>query len=80
MPTYVFKGRNRLNEIVVGERVAADRATLEALLRREQVNRLVRFLVHGEKYRILMKRRNQLVFRTMHDPLVAYALPRAIFH
>ena len=27
MPTYVFKGRNRLNEIVVGERVAADRAT-----------------------------------------------------
>jgi type IV pilus assembly protein PilC len=37
MPTYVFKGRNRLNEIVVGERVAADRSTLEALLRREQI-------------------------------------------
>ncbi|MFY9571895.1 MAG: type II secretion system F family protein [Blastocatellia bacterium] len=37
MPTYVFKGRNRLNEIVVGERVAADRAALEAMLRREQV-------------------------------------------
>src|SRR6185436_8941188 len=37
MPTYVFKGRNRLNEIVVGERVAADRATLETMLRREQV-------------------------------------------
>src|ERR1044072_4383149 len=37
MPTYVFKGRNRLNEIVVGERVAADRAALEATLRREQV-------------------------------------------
>ena len=37
MPTYVFKGRNRLNEIVVGERVAADRAALEAILRREQV-------------------------------------------
>jgi type IV pilus assembly protein PilC len=37
MPTYVFKGRNRLNEIVVGERVAADRATLESMLRREQV-------------------------------------------
>lgn len=37
MPTYVFKGRNRLNEIVVGERVAADRASLEAMLRREQV-------------------------------------------
>ena len=37
MPTYVFKGRNRLNEIVVGERVAADRPALEAMLRREQV-------------------------------------------
>jgi type IV pilus assembly protein PilC len=37
MPTYVFKGRNRLNEIVVGERVAADRASLEGMLRREQV-------------------------------------------
>jgi len=37
MPTYVFKGRNRLNEIVVGERAAADRAALEGMLRREQV-------------------------------------------
>src|SRR2546426_6605442 len=37
MPTYVFKGRNRLNEIVVGERTAADRTALEAMLRREQV-------------------------------------------
>src|ERR1043165_5973964 len=37
MPTYVYKGRNRLNEIVVGERVAADRAALEGMLRREQV-------------------------------------------
>jgi len=25
MPTYVFKGRNRLNEIIVGERVADNR-------------------------------------------------------
>ena len=37
MPTYVFKGRNRLNEIVAGERVAADQSALEAALRREQV-------------------------------------------
>src|SRR5438105_9908486 len=37
MPTYVFKGRNRLNEIVAGERTAADRAALEASLRREQI-------------------------------------------
>ena len=37
MPTYVFKGRNRLNEMVVGERVAQNRAALENMLRREQV-------------------------------------------
>ena len=37
MPTYVFKGRNRLNEIVVGERVADNREALRQTLRREQV-------------------------------------------
>lgn len=37
MPTYVFKGRNRLNEIVVGERVADNREALRQVLRREQV-------------------------------------------
>lgn len=37
MPTYVFKGRNRLNEVVVGERVADNREALRTLLRREQV-------------------------------------------
>jgi type IV pilus assembly protein PilC len=37
MPTYVFKGRNRFNEVVVGERVATDRGSLEAMLRREQI-------------------------------------------
>jgi type IV pilus assembly protein PilC len=37
MPTYVFKGRNRLNEIVVGERVADNRDALRQVLRREQV-------------------------------------------
>jgi type IV pilus assembly protein PilC len=37
MPTYVFKGRNRFNEIVAGERVAPDRGALESALRREQV-------------------------------------------
>jgi type IV pilus assembly protein PilC len=37
MPTYVFKGRNRLNEIVVGERVADTREALRQILRREQV-------------------------------------------
>jgi type IV pilus assembly protein PilC len=37
MPTYVFKGRNRLNELVVGERVADTREALRQLLRREQV-------------------------------------------
>jgi type IV pilus assembly protein PilC len=37
MPTYVFKGRNRMNEIVAGERVADTRDALRQLLRREQV-------------------------------------------
>lgn len=37
MPTYVFKGRNRLNEIVSGEREAASQDELRALLRREQI-------------------------------------------
>lgn len=37
MPTYVFKGRNRLNETVGGERVADNRDALRQILRREQV-------------------------------------------
>jgi type IV pilus assembly protein PilC len=37
MPTYVFKGRNRLGEVMVGERVADSRDMLKQLLRREQV-------------------------------------------
>ncbi|MDQ2854887.1 MAG: type II secretion system F family protein [Acidobacteriota bacterium] len=37
MPTYVFKGRNQLNENVVGERVADNREALRQILRKEQV-------------------------------------------
>src|ERR671933_841784 len=37
MPTYVFKGRNRLGEVIVGERMAESRELLRQLLRREQV-------------------------------------------
>ncbi|HYP54121.1 MAG TPA: type II secretion system F family protein [Pyrinomonadaceae bacterium] len=37
MPTYVFKGRNRMGEVIVGERVADSRDVLKQLLRREQV-------------------------------------------
>jgi type IV pilus assembly protein PilC len=37
MPTYAFKGRNRLNEMVVGERDAASPDELRSLLRREQI-------------------------------------------
>src|ERR671921_881025 len=37
MPTYVFKGRNRVGEVIVGERVADSRDVLRQLLRREQV-------------------------------------------
>ncbi|MBX7219163.1 MAG: type II secretion system F family protein [Blastocatellia bacterium] len=38
MPTFVYKGRNRLNEVVVGEKFAPSREQLEALLRREQIS------------------------------------------
>jgi type IV pilus assembly protein PilC len=37
MPTYVFKGRNRMNEEVVGERVADNQEALRQLLRRESI-------------------------------------------
>jgi type IV pilus assembly protein PilC len=37
MPTYVFKGRNRVGEMIVGERSADSREVLRQLLRREQV-------------------------------------------
>lgn len=37
MPTYVFKGRNRLNELIAGEREAATQDELRNLLRREQI-------------------------------------------
>ena len=37
MPTFVYKGRNRLNEMVTGERDAASQDDLRALLRREQI-------------------------------------------
>src|SRR5215210_829144 len=37
MPTYVFKGRNRMGEVIVGERLADSRDVLRQLLRRGQV-------------------------------------------
>lgn len=37
MPTYVFKGRSRKGEVIVGERVADNREMLRQVLRREQV-------------------------------------------
>ena len=37
MPTFVFKGRNRLNELVSGEREAANQDDLRSLLRKEQI-------------------------------------------
>jgi type IV pilus assembly protein PilC len=37
MPTFAYKGRNRLNEMVSGEREAANQEELRALLRREQI-------------------------------------------
>jgi type IV pilus assembly protein PilC len=37
MPTFAYKGRNRLNEMVAGEREAANADELRGLLRREQI-------------------------------------------
>jgi type IV pilus assembly protein PilC len=37
MPTFAYKGRNRLNEMVSGEREAASQEELRAHLRREQI-------------------------------------------
>lgn len=37
MPTFAFKGRNRLNELVSGEREAVSQDELRSLLRREQI-------------------------------------------
>ncbi len=37
MPIYVYKGRNRANEVVSGERTAENREALEKMLKREQV-------------------------------------------
>jgi type IV pilus assembly protein PilC len=37
MPTFVYKGRNRLNELVQGERDANNQEELRSLLRREQI-------------------------------------------
>ena len=37
MPTYTYKGRNRLNEVVSGERDAASQDELRSLLKREQI-------------------------------------------
>lgn len=38
MPTYVYKGRNRANETVSGEKTAENREALERMLRREQIS------------------------------------------
>ncbi|MBS1809855.1 MAG: type II secretion system F family protein [Acidobacteria bacterium] len=38
MPTYVYKGRNRANETVSGEKTAENREALERMLKREQIS------------------------------------------
>ena len=37
MPTYVFKGRNSLGEVIAGERIADSREILRQMLRREKI-------------------------------------------
>jgi type IV pilus assembly protein PilC len=51
MPTYVFKGRNALNEVITGERIADNPETLRQVLRREQVT-LVSVKEKGREIRI----------------------------
>lgn len=51
MPTFVFKGRNALNEIITGELVAENQENLRQLLRREQVT-LVSAKEKGREIRI----------------------------
>ncbi len=38
MPTYVYKGRNRANKTVSGEKIAENREALERMLKREQIS------------------------------------------
>ena len=38
MPTYVYKGRDRANKTVSGEKIAENREALERMLRREQIS------------------------------------------
>ena len=49
MPTYAFKGRNRMNEVVTGERVADNREGLRQLLR----NRALVLLSVGSSFRTM---------------------------
>lgn len=51
MPTYVFKGRNALNETITGERAAESQEVLRQLLRREQVT-LISAKEKGREIRI----------------------------
>ena len=57
MPTYVFKGRNRMNEIVMGERVADNREALRQIEAAEAAIKAlgfsqVRVRHHGDVARI----------------------------
>lgn len=51
MPTFVYKGRNRLNQLVTGEREARDTSELRAILRREQIT-LVQASEKGSEFSI----------------------------
>ncbi|MCS6874423.1 MAG: type II secretion system F family protein [Pyrinomonadaceae bacterium] len=51
MPTFVYKGRNRLNQVVTGEREARDTSELRAILRREQIT-LVQASEKGSEFSI----------------------------
>ncbi len=51
MPTFTYKGKNRLNEAVTGEREAKSRDELRALLRKEQIT-MVQASEKGREFKI----------------------------
>src|SRR5712691_4757929 len=81
MPTYVFKGRNKLNEIIVGERVADNRDALRQILRREQVT-LTSVKEKGREIGIpklggrrIIKKKNLSIFTRQFSVMIDAGLP-----
>jgi len=81
MPTFAYKGRNRLNEMVSGEKDAATQDELRALLRREQIvmtqasekGREVRIPKLGRKKKV--KAKDLAIFTRQFSVMIDAGLP-----